>query len=97
MIVKIHGILSGVEKDQALVEVNGLTYGVLISKAVAAELVTTGVVGKDMTLHTISYIEGNPGMGNLTPRLVGFPDKTFTSNTIKACFPFQKFVVLTKK
>ncbi|MFC1574444.1 OB-fold domain-containing protein [Candidatus Latescibacterota bacterium] len=76
MIVKIHGSLAGVEKDQALIEVNGITYGVLISKAVAAELLSTGAVGKEMTLHTLSYIEGNPGMGNLTPRLVGFPDKT---------------------
>ena len=76
MIVKIHGTLAGVEKDQALVEINGITYGVLISKAVAAELITAGAVGEETTLHTISYIEGNPGMGNLIPRLVGFPDKT---------------------
>ena len=76
MMVKVHGTLTGVEKDQALVEINWITYGVLISKAVAAELITTGAVGKETTLHTISYIEGNPGMGNLTPRLVGFPNKT---------------------
>ena len=76
MIVKVHGTLAGVEKDQALVEINGITYGVLISKAVAAELITSGAVGKETTLHTISYIEGNPGMGNLIPRLVGFPDKS---------------------
>lgn len=75
MIVRIRGLLTGVEKERALVEINGITYGILISDAVAEHMVSSGMVGQDITLHTYSYIEGNPGLGNLIPRLVGFPEK----------------------
>ena len=75
MIVKIRGLLTGVEKERALVEINGITYGILISDAVAEHMVSSGMVGQDITLHTYSYIEGSPGLGNLIPRLVGFPEK----------------------
>lgn len=75
MIVRIRGLLTGVEKERALVEINGITYGILVSDAVAGHMVSSGTVGHEITLHTYSYIEGNPGLGNLTPRLVGFPEK----------------------
>ncbi len=76
MIVRIRGLLTGVEKELALVEINGITYGILLSQAVAEFMATSGTVGQEITLYTYSYIEGNPGLGNLTPRLVGFPERT---------------------
>jgi holliday junction DNA helicase RuvA len=72
----IRGILDSVTEDQALVEVNGLTYGVLISRELMERLITGGRIGQEVTLHTMQYIEGNVGMGNLLPRLVGFLSKT---------------------
>ncbi len=69
MIVMVHGILDSVTEDQALVEVNGLTYGVLISRDLMERLITGGKVGQEVTLHTMQYIEGNVGMGNLIPRM----------------------------
>ena len=72
MIVKIRGILESVREDQAQVDVGGIVYGVLICPAVSERLVTSGQVGREVTFHTLSYIEGGVGMGNLIPRLVGF-------------------------
>ncbi|MFA6472074.1 MAG: Holliday junction branch migration protein RuvA [Candidatus Latescibacterota bacterium] len=68
----VRGILDSVTEDQALVEVNGLTYGILISRELTERLITSGKVGQEVVLHTMQYIEGNVGMGNLLPRLVGF-------------------------
>lgn len=75
MIVMVRGILDSVTEDQALVEVNGLTYGVLISRELMERLITGGKVGQEVILHTMQYIEGSVGMGNLLPRLVGFLSK----------------------
>jgi Holliday junction DNA helicase RuvA len=72
----VSGILTGVEKDRALVEINGITYGIFISRAVAERLIATGKIGEEVTFHTFSYIEGNPALGNLIPRMVGFPNRT---------------------
>ncbi|MDP2984098.1 MAG: Holliday junction branch migration protein RuvA [Candidatus Latescibacter sp.] len=76
MIVMVRGILDSVTEDLALVEVNGITYGVLISRDLMDRLSAGGKVGQEVTLHTMQYIEGNIGMGNLMPRLVGFLSKT---------------------
>jgi holliday junction DNA helicase RuvA len=72
MIVRIRGILDSVRGDQALVEVGGIVYGVLVSPAVSERLTTSGLVGQEVPFHTMHYIEGGVGMGNLIPRLVGF-------------------------
>lgn len=75
MIVRIRGILAGIEDDQALVETGGLTYGVLVCAAAAEQLITSGLVGREIILHTLYYIEGGIGLGGLTPRLIGFPSR----------------------
>ncbi|MCE5251277.1 hypothetical protein LLG96_13760 [bacterium] len=72
----MRGILSGVEKDLALLEIQGITYGIYITQAVADRLIASGKVGQEVVFHTFSYVEGNPGLGNLFPRIVGFPNKT---------------------
>ncbi|MFC1606664.1 Holliday junction branch migration protein RuvA [Candidatus Latescibacterota bacterium] len=76
MIVMVRGTFAGIESDMALVELSGMTYGILVTASVAEHLVTSGKVGQEVSFHTYSYIEGNPGIGNLTPRLVGFPKKS---------------------
>lgn len=72
MIVKIRGILDSLQEDQALIDVGGIVYGVLVSPATGECLAASGLDGKEVTFHTLYYIEGGVGIGNLTPRLVGF-------------------------
>lgn len=72
MIARIRGILVSVESSGALVELNGITYSIMVSAAVAERLISTGKTGEEVTFHIMHYIEGSVGMGNLMPRLVGF-------------------------
>lgn len=85
MIVRIRGRLEAVTDKgtpacalltsgtpQAFVEVNGVTYGVLISPWTGERLVSTGMVGREIELSTLHYIEGGIAMGNLMPRMAGF-------------------------
>jgi holliday junction DNA helicase RuvA len=72
VIARIHGRLEGVQGDHALVLTGGFTYGIHISPWVGEHLVASGMVGGEVTFHTMHYIEGGIGMGNLFPRLVGF-------------------------
>jgi len=72
LIVRISGILVSVTENHALIEVNGITYAVMITSAVGERLVATGRIGKEVDLYTMYYIEGGFGLGNLIPRLVGF-------------------------
>ena len=76
MISRIQGTLAAVNEDAALVDVSGITYAVLITRAVGERLITSGKVGEEVTFHTLYYIEGGVGMGNLVPRLVGFLNET---------------------
>lgn len=70
MIRQITGRLARVSDGAVLLEVGGLGYEVLIAASAAAELERRR--GSEVTLETIQYIEGNAGMGNLAPRLIGF-------------------------
>ncbi len=72
MISGISGKLVSVSDDRALVELNGITYTVMITRAVGERLIATGKVGNEVSFFTNYYIEGSMGMGNLIPRLVGF-------------------------
>lgn len=76
MIVKVQGILERVTEDQAHVSDGGITYAVMISRTVAERLTLTGMVGQEVTLHTMYYLEGGVGMGHILPRLVGFLNET---------------------
>ena len=76
MIVRMSGILVSVTEDKALLEVNGITYAVMITRAVGERLIATGKIGKEVSLYTMYYIEGGVGLGNLIPRLVGFLNQT---------------------
>jgi holliday junction DNA helicase RuvA len=76
VIDRIRGILIYVADGKALVDVGGITYGIFITRAVGDRLVAMGQLGKEITIHTMNYIEGNVASGNLIPRLVGFLNET---------------------
>lgn len=76
MISGISGKLVSVSDDRALIELNGITYTVMITRAVGERLTATGKVGNEVSFFTNYYIEGSMGMGNLIPRLVGFLNET---------------------
>lgn len=70
MIRKITGRLSGLDVQEAAIEVGAIEYEVLIPEYVRRQLQSR--LDQQVTLVTIQYIDGNPQKGRLTPRLVGF-------------------------
>ena len=78
MIVRITGTISDVHEDHVVLERDGLAHEVLVPQYAVGELAACR--GREMTLHTLEYLEGNQASGNLVPRLVGFvypQDKRF--------------------
>ncbi|GIW97229.1 MAG: Holliday junction ATP-dependent DNA helicase RuvA [Pirellulaceae bacterium] len=79
MITKITGRLVALSEDAATVAVASWEYEVLIAEFTRRHL--QGSVGKEISLHTLHYLEGNVSTGGrLTPRLVGFlstPERDF--------------------
>ena len=78
MIVRIQGVLADFSDEGAIVERDGLSYEVLVPAYARGGLMTG--LGSSISLHTLQYFEGNATGGNLTPRLIGFPqveDKAF--------------------
>ena len=72
MITRISGTLERVDPGSDAVEIS---IGAVVHEVLVTELVRRGLqqkVGQPVVLHTIEYLEGNPGRGNLVPRLVGF-------------------------
>ena len=71
MIARITGLLEELSGGGALVATaGGLWYEVLLPAADIERL--GGRIGKDVVLHTIHYLEGDPSHGAQTPRLIGF-------------------------
>lgn len=86
MLVRLTGRLTDVHEDTVVVDRDGLAYELLVPRFAAGELAAHR--GKDVTLHTMEYLEGNPAGGNLIPRLIGFlhvEDRAFfeTFTTVK--------------
>lgn len=78
MIVRLTGQLIEVREDHVVIERDGLAREVLVPRYALGELAASR--GREMTLHTLEYLEGNQASGNLVPRLVGFirpEDKRF--------------------
>ena len=78
MLARMTGKVIDVNEASALIEHNGLAYEVLLPGYAVPEL--AAVRGSPVTLHTLEFLEGSLGGGNLIPRLVGFPhpeDKAF--------------------
>ena len=70
------GTLVSVHDGLVFLELNGITYSILITRAVENRLIATGKVGQEVTFNIFHYIEGNVAMGNIVPRLVGFLNET---------------------
>jgi len=85
VIAKITGTLAAIDGSEAvLLEHQGLSYEVYVPAAAMEEL--AGQVGKTVTLHTMYYLEGSVGGGNLFPRLIGFTsraDKDFFDQFVR--------------
>ncbi len=70
MICRLAGRIEQVDDQAAVIRVGGLCYEVLVPAATLADL--HQLVGEEITLHTIQYLEGNPTGTVMIPRLIGF-------------------------
>jgi len=70
MIAQIYGKLIGMEETTCLIDIGGLCYEIMLPGYAISKL--SSKIGSDVTLCTMEYLEGTPGKGNLTPRMVGF-------------------------
>ena len=70
------GTLVSIHDGKVFLELNGITYSILVTRAVEDRLIVTGKVGHEVTFNIFHYIEGNVAMGNIVPRLVGFLNET---------------------
>ncbi|MEX0669254.1 MAG: Holliday junction branch migration protein RuvA [Pirellulales bacterium] len=72
MITKISGTLDRVDHTGNCIElaVGPMVHEVLVTELVRRSLQTK--IGQSVTLHTMEFLEGTPGRGNLVPRIVGF-------------------------
>ena len=77
MITKIQGRLAAVHGEAAVLQVGGIFYEVLLPSGVAERIARRADLDErpDMTFHTLYYIEGAAGMGNMRPRLLGFTEE----------------------
>ena len=72
MITRITGTVERVDSGSNGIE---LAMGPVVREVLVTDLVRRGLqqkIGQQVTLHTLEFLEGNPGRGNLVPRLVGF-------------------------
>jgi len=70
LITKITGELVALGDDVLTLKLGGFHYEVLIPEFARRQL--QGQVDREISLHTIEYLEGNPMQGRMTPRLIGF-------------------------
>ncbi|MFN9199434.1 MAG: Holliday junction branch migration protein RuvA [Planctomycetaceae bacterium] len=70
MITRITGKLTALTAEAATISAGPFEYEVYIPEFVRRQL--QGRLDTEVSLRTIEYLEGTPGRGNLTPRLIGF-------------------------
>jgi Holliday junction DNA helicase RuvA len=70
MITKITGTPIAVATDTLTLRVGAFEYEVLIPEFARRNL--QDKIGREVSLHTLEYLEGNAMQGRLIPRLVGF-------------------------
>ncbi|MBU0638396.1 MAG: hypothetical protein KKB50_05980 [Planctomycetes bacterium] len=70
MICRITGRLLHVTKLAVVIDVGGLSYEVLVPTSALGDL--QRLCGSDVALFTVHYFDGNPAVGHLVPRLIGF-------------------------
>ncbi len=74
MIARITGQLDSLADDRAVVAAGAVAYEVLLAPTTADAL--RPHLGRQITLHTLQYFDGNPAYGQMAPRLVGFLTET---------------------
>ncbi len=90
MICALTGELSAIDGNKARLRVGPMVYEVLVPAADVAGLASR--IGVEVTFHTLFYLEGSAGGGNLDPKLIGFTtadDKKFFNlfTTVKGIGP----------
>ena len=100
MITSITGTVAHVhEESQIHLRIGPMTLSVLIAASDAAEF--ESLIGRETTLHTLVYLEGDPNRGNLEPRMIGFlqkQDRAFFElfTTVKGIGPKTALKALTE-
>jgi Holliday junction DNA helicase RuvA len=70
MITKVTGTTISVATDTLTLAVGAFEYEIFIPEFARRSLQDR--ISREVTLHTVEYLEGNPMQGRLIPRLVGF-------------------------
>ena len=70
MITRITGKLIALADDSLTLSLGGFEYQVLIPEFTRRQL--QAEVNREISLHTIDYLDGNPMQGRMTPRIIGF-------------------------
>jgi len=70
LITRITGTLARLGDTEAWISVGAFEYEVFVPEFARRHL--QPLVGQEVTLRTLEYIEGNPQQGRLTPRMIGF-------------------------
>ena len=70
MITKITGELAALRDDMLTLRIDAFEHQVLIPEFTRRQLQSE--LNRQISLHTIEYLEGNPMQGRMTPRLIGF-------------------------
>ena len=73
MITRLRGELIEVTESEALVQLDAMTYAILVPAADIPRLI--GQIGKPIEFHTIYYFEGQVQGNTITPRLIGFSNE----------------------
>lgn len=74
MITRITGRLVQLNSGSAILAAGAFEYEVYVPEFVRRHL--QGMIGSEVSLRTIQYLEGNPAQGKLTPRMIGFLSET---------------------
>jgi Holliday junction DNA helicase RuvA len=98
MIAALTGQLRKVDDNRVELESGAIVYELLVPAADVEQL--GSMVGREMTFHTLLYLEGDPNRGNLEPRMIGFlrrEDKQFFElfTTVKGIGPKTALKALT--
>ncbi|MBL8878486.1 MAG: hypothetical protein JNG88_05130 [Phycisphaerales bacterium] len=74
MITRLIGRVSNCGPQSVVIAVGAISYELLIPAASAAQC--AALTNTEVVFHTVHYLEGSLGGGNLTPRLIGFLTET---------------------
>ena len=99
MIVRLTGMLSDVTDTSIILDRRGLAWEVLVPQFAVAEL--AAYRGREVSLFTIEFLEGNAASGPLIPRMLGFlhpEDRLFFSRftEVKGIGPRKALRALTE-